>query len=370
MTNLEIGTRGGLRFRDASPPSRADGDLAACRQLLRHGSRTFHAASYLLPRRVRDPATALYAFCRLADDAVDETAGHARGNRAVLADLDYRLQRAYDGNPLPIAADRAFARVVREHRIPLALPAALLDGFRWDAEGRRYETLEELHGYAARVAGTVGTMMAMLMGVRCRQQLARACDLGVAMQLSNIARDVGEDARAGRLYLPLSWLREAGIAPDDWLSRPTHCGALGGVVERLLREADLLYDRAEAGISRLPRTCRPGIHTARFLYAGIGDQVRRRRLDSVSGRAVVPASRKARLLARGLASAAMPPVDNAAPPLPAAAFLVEAAAAAPPAAAPDPTGLTSWAYWLLDLFAQLERRERAGPGDAVAVAEE
>ena len=241
--------QGEARAGDAAPPSRVDGDLHACRQLLRHGSRTFHAASYLLPRRVREPATALYAFCRLADDAVDHAVGDAAANGEVLADLDFRLQRAYAGNPLPIPADRAFARVVREHRIPLALPAALLEGFRWDAEGRRYETLEELHAYAARVAGTVGTMMAMLMGVRCRRQLARACDLGVAMQLSNIARDVGEDARARRLYLPLAWLREAGIEPDAWLSDPVHSPALGNVLERLLREADLLYGRAEASIS-------------------------------------------------------------------------------------------------------------------------
>lgn len=350
----------------APPPSRADGDLIACRQLLRHGSRTFYAASYLLPRRIREPATALYAFCRLADDAVDESGASA----AALADLDYRLWRAYAGNPLAIAADRAFARVVHQHNIPPALPGALLEGFRWDAEGRRYETLEELHDYAARVAGTVGTMMAMLMGVRCRQQLARACDLGVAMQLSNIARDVGEDARAGRIYLPLAWLREAGIDPQDWLAAPSHSAVLGAVIERLLREADRLYDRAEAGISRLPWGCRPGIHAARFLYAGIGDQVRRRRFDSVSGRAVVPAARKARLLTRGLFSAAMAPADSAAPPLPATAFLVEAAAAAPPAVAWRSASLSGWAYWLLDLFAQLERRERAMPGTAVAIAEE
>ena len=351
---------------NAAPPSWIDGDLAACRELLRHGSRTFHAASYLLPRRVREPATALYAFCRLADDAVDQTGATAD----VLTDLDHRLRRAYAADPVPVAADRAFSRVVREHRIPVALPAALLEGFRWDAEGRRYETLEELQAYAARVAGTVGTMMAMLMGVRDRRQLARAADLGVAMQLSNIARDVGEDARAGRLYLPLSWLREAGVDPDAWLAAPLHSEALGRVVERLLREADRLYGRAEAGIARLPRTCRPGIHAARFLYAGIGDQVRRRRLDSVSGRAVVPAARKARLLARGLLSAALQRDDNAAPPLPATVFLVDAAAAAPPAAATYPAGRGRWAYWLLDLFAQLERRERAMPGGAMAAVEE
>lgn len=328
--------------------------MADCRALLQHGSRTFYAASFLLPRDVREPATALYAFCRLADDAVDETgAGHG-----ALTDLTDRLDRACAGRPLPIAADRAFARAVRDHAIPSVLPAALLEGFRWDADGRRYETLDDLYDYAARVAGTVGTMMAMLMGVRSRSQLARAADLGVAMQLSNIARDVGEDARAGRLYLPLSWLREAGIDPDRWLAAPVHTPALGSVVARLLREADALYARAEAGISRLPRTCRPGIHAARLLYAAIGDQVRRRRLDSVSGRAVVPVSRKAGLLVRGLASVVMPPTDNDAPPLPATAFLVDAAASAP-RPAPAPAGLNGWAHWLLDLFEELERRERS-----------
>jgi phytoene synthase len=348
------------------PRGSGDGDVAACRALLRHGSRTFYAASYLLPRSVRDPATALYAFCRLADDAVDETGA---GPEA-LADLTHRLQRAYAGQPMPDAADRAFARVVRDHAIPVLLPGALLEGFRWDAEGRRYETLEDLQDYAARVAGTVGTMMAMLMGVRCRSQLARAADLGVAMQLSNIARDVGEDARAGRLYLPLSWLREAGIRPDEWLAAPVHTPALGSVVARLLREADLLYGRAEAGISRLPRACRPGIHTARLLYAAIGDQVRRRRLDSVSGRAVVPAARKAALLARGMASAVMPPIENTAPPLAATAFLVEAAAAAPRPVS-SPAGLSGWAHWLLDLFEQLERRERsAAPAATLALPED
>lgn len=344
--------------------SRDGRDMAVCRELLRHGSRSFHAASYLLPHRVRDPATALYAFCRVADDAVDGTADADE----VLVELEYRLGRIYAGRPVAAAADRAFAQVVSEHAIPRSLPAALLEGFRWDAQGRRYETLGALHEYAARVAGSVGTMMAMLMGVRTRSQLARAGDLGVAMQLSNIARDVGEDARAGRLYLPLAWLGEAGIDPDSWLSAPVYTPALGRVVERLLREADHLYDRAEAGISRLPWDCRPGIHAARFLYAGIGDQVRRRKLDSVSGRAVVPAGRKLRLLARALASAAVPPVEDDAPPLAATAFLVEAAASAPPVRRP-PSGITGRVHWLLDLFEELERRERAasvgGPAAAV-----
>lgn len=327
-------------------------DIAECRRLLRHGSRTFHAASYLLPRRVREPATALYAFCRLADDAVD-----VGGGAAALGQLHDRLERAYAGRPLPLAADRAFAAVVRRHGIPSGIPQALLEGFRWDAEGRRYETLEDLHAYAARVAGTVGAMMAMLMGARTPALLARACDLGVAMQLSNIARDVGEDAGMGRVYLPLQWLREAGIDADAWLRDPEYSDALGAVVSRLLDEADRLYRRANAGIAGLPLSCRPGIYAARYLYAAIGHQVRRQRLDSVSSRAVVPVRRKLAWLTRAVVAAGRGAPGAEAPPLAATGFLVRAAAV--PARDVAPSGVRGWGLWLIELFAELERRDRA-----------
>jgi len=331
-------------------------ELAACRALLRGGSRTFHAASYLLPRRIREPAAALYAFCRLADDAVDAEGG----GMAAIGRLRERLARVYDGRPAPIAADRAFAGVVQRFAIPRALPEALLEGFEWDAAGRRYETLAALEDYAARVAGAVGAMMAILMGARAADTLARACDLGVAMQLTNIARDVGEDARAARLYLPLAWLREAGIDPDAWLAAPAFSPALGRVVARLLAAADALYERAGAGIAQLPLDCRPGIEAARRVYAEIGREVERARLDSVSRRAVVPARRKARLLALALAAAVRAPPGRPHAPLEATRFLVEAAAL-PHAAVPIPWwNLYERLVWVIGLFERLERREQVG----------
>jgi phytoene synthase len=269
-------------------------DIDACRALLAGGSRTFYAASFLLPKRVRDPATALYAFCRLADDAVD--LDDDSGN--VVDDLLNRLARAYAGSPEPCAADRAFAQTVRAFDIPKDLPEALIEGFAWDKHSRRYETINDLKAYAVRVAGTVGTMMALLMGVRDRERLARACDLGVAMQLTNIARDVGEDARAGRLYLPLAWLREAGIDPDAWLAKPEFTPALASVIERVLAVAEELYERSETGIAHLPAECRPGIFAARYLYAGIGHEVARNGHNSVSQRARMPAHRKLATLTR------------------------------------------------------------------------
>jgi phytoene synthase len=300
-------------------------DIAACRSQLRTGSRSFHAASLLLPAEVRASATALYAFCRVADDAIDE--GHAR--HSALAGLGARLDAAYAGRPADDPADRAFAHIVAMHHIPREVPEALLEGFAWDAAGRRYETLAEVQDYAARVAGTVGVMMAMLMGVRAQGALARACDLGIAMQLTNIARDVGEDARAGRLYLPLTWLRGAGIDPDDFLARPSFTPALGDIVRRLLASADFLYERGAAGIATLPFGCRPGIDAARRLYAGIGREVERAGGDSVTSRARVPARRKLVALTRSLSASLLPAESESPPPLAAARFLVACAAAAP-----------------------------------------
>jgi len=297
-------------------------DMQTCQTLMRGGSKTFFAASRLLPGRVRAPAIALYAFCRVADDAIDLSSDRD----AALAGLVSRLDAIYAGEPHDHESDRALAEVVRQFQLPKALLLALLEGFAWDAEGRRYETLDDVQAYAARVAGSVGAMMAVVMQARDEQAMARACDLGVAMQLTNIARDVGEDARCGRLYLPLQWLREAGIDPDAWLQRPVFDQRLAEVVARLLQTADELYRRSEHGIAYLPRDCRPAIHAARLVYAEIGRALEQLGLDSVNHRAVVPGRRKLVLLARASSAALLAPADPTvcAPALAATQFLVSA----------------------------------------------
>ena len=268
-------------------------DHAACRALLANGSKTFMLASFLLPWRARDPAIALYAFCRQADDAVD-----VADNSGALEHLRDRLDAIYAGRPSNSPADRAFADAVAQFAIPRALPLALLEGFEWDIAGRRYRTIEDLEAYAARVAGAVGAMMALTMRVDDAPTLARACDLGVAMQLTNIARDVGEDARMGRVYLPLDWLAAEGVDPDGFLAAPAYSDAIGRVVTRLLDRAEQFYRSADYGVARLPSACRPAIRAARLLYAEIGRAVERNGLDSVSQRAYAPMSRKIVLAAR------------------------------------------------------------------------
>ncbi len=340
-----------------SSPDKAD--LAACRTLMRGGSRSFFAAGLLLPKRVYEPATALYAFCRLADDAIDDAAG----KQAALAQLRARLDRAYAGAPHDIPADRAFAAVASAHAMPRALPEALLEGFAWDSENRRYEDLPALQDYAARVAGSVGAMMAVLMGVRTPAALARACDLGIAMQLTNIARDIGEDARAGRLYLPLAWLRSENIDPDAFLAHPAFSPALGRLTKRLIEAADFLYARAIPGIDHLPAACRPGIRAAGLIYAEIGKTLAATGYDSITSRAHVLTRRKAALLARSL-TALLPRADTAAAPaLAAARYLVDAASA--PAMLPQRIRrlgpIESRAHWVLDLFERLQQQELGTP---------
>lgn len=320
--------------------------------MIRDGSKTFYTASLLLPQRVCDASRALYGFCRVADDLVDGS----KDSRAAVDTLLSRLDRIYRAEPENEPADRAFADVALRFAIPREIPEALIEGFAWDASGRRYETLDDLHAYAVRVAGTVGAMMSLVMQVRDPSAIARACDLGVAMQLTNIARDVGEDARNGRLYLPLAWLRDEGLDADSFIAAPHASAALTRILRQLLAEADRLYDRSLAGIAMLPAACRPSIHAARLLYAGIGRAVEQNGHDSVSRRAVVPTPRKLALLAQAVTASLSAAPASTAPALASAQFLVDAVGSAGQPIHP-PRTFDERAQWLTDLFTRLERQQ-------------
>ena len=328
-------------------------DLEHCRNVIRTGSLSFHAASKLLPTSVRDPALALYAFCRLADDEVDE--GFEKGKAVI--ELQERLDLAYAGTPRNGPEDRAFAAIVEQFDMPRALPEALLEGLAWDAVERRYHTLSDVRMYSSRVASAVGAMMCVLMRVRDGDALARACDLGVAMQLTNIARDVGEDARAGRIYLPLDWLADEGMNVDDFFAAPEATPEVRRMVKRLLSEARRLYIRSEAGIGALPVGARTGIFAARYIYDGIGGALRRNNHDSINFRARTTKAQKIKLIGKaGLRAAATIALPRSpiifAKPLAEVAFLVDATAHKSTAPVTRMDGL-------MDVMAELRARELA-----------
>ncbi len=327
-------------------------DLAACKQLIRHGSHSFFLASTVLPKRIAIPATALYAFCRIADDLIDEQGDYGAAEcDAAIKELSSRLDNIYAQTPSDQPEDRALAEVVSTFNIPRSMPDALIEGLAWDNTGRRYETLSELYDYAARVAGCVGAMMSLIMGRSDLRAMARACDLGVAMQLTNISRDIGADARMGRLYIPRSWFREVGMDPDEWLANPKEDPRIAQMCARLLHLADVLYRRADSGVSLLPMGCRPGIRAARLIYSDIGNTINAMDYMTVEKRAVVPIWRKLMLLA--WAPLSMPWRETAdlhqrldQPPLPETRYLLNDV---------DEIPHTFRMEWLVNLFMSLEK---------------
>lgn len=280
-------------------------DILACRGWIAKHSKSFYLSSLLLPRRVRHAAWALYAFCRRADDAVDAVGEPMARGRARVTALGRRLAEVYDRASLvpddPI--DRAYSLVARGYGIPRALPEELLAGLATDLQDTRYRGWEDLYLYCFRVASTVGLMMTRIMGWSRADAFLRAADLGIAMQLTNIARDVGEDARLGRVYLPDELLDACGTSRARVLTAATAKvadAALREAVRRLLERATIHYLAADRGIPLLPRPCRLAIAASRHIYAAIGEDLASRDHDPLVRRAGTSLPRKLALVARSL----------------------------------------------------------------------
>ncbi len=272
------------------------------RQSIQAGSKSFFAAARIFDQPTRESAYLLYAWCRHCDDQIDQQElGHGRSpaapgsGRERLEQLELQTRRALAGEPIEDPAFRGLGRVVERHAIPHHLPFELLEGFRMDVERRTYPTLDDSLRYCYHVAGVVGVMMGHVMGVENEETLDRAADLGLAFQMTNIARDVMDDARAGRLYLPLDWLAEAGVAPAEVMRRRSR-GAVFEVVRRFLVEADRYYRSSQEGIARLRPRHAWAIAAARRVYRDIGRLVLARGRRAWDQRPVVGLPRKLWLL--------------------------------------------------------------------------
>ena len=282
--------------------------IEAAAEAIRVGSKSFAAAARLFDRPTRESAVMLYAWCRHCDDVVDGQEGGFATPDASPEDAAERLARleadtlaALRGEPPAVPAFAALAAVARRHALPAGLPLQHLAGFRMDVEGRRYDTIADTLDYAYHVAGVVGVMMAHVMGVRDERVLDRASDLGLAFQLTNIARDIVDDARAGRVYLPTEWLAEADIPPSE-LAEPRHRPALARVAARLLDAAEPYYASASLGIAALPPRAAWAVATAHGVYRRIGVEVRAKGERAWDERVSTGRMRKVGLALRGAAS--------------------------------------------------------------------
>src|SRR5690606_18505823 len=195
-------------------------ELAAhAAQTIQAGSKSFAMAARLFDPPTRRSVMLLYTWCRHCDDQVDGQQlgrGRYQTDDHVLHALEVATRRACAGKPTREPAFAALQAVVHAHEIPERFLVEHLQGFAMDVRGHRYQTQDDTLTYCYHVAGVVGLMMAWIMGVRDEATLDRACDLGIAFQLTNIARDIVEDAGIGRCYLPAAWLRELGFDPDTF----------------------------------------------------------------------------------------------------------------------------------------------------------
>lgn len=256
-----------------------------CQTMIENGSKSFSLASRLFDEKTREAACFLYGWCRYVDDAIDEVEDVSK-QKQVLEQIREETENAFCGNLSENIVFQALSRVAREYEIPSFYALELLEGMRMDVENQRYGELKDLSLYCYRVAGCVGLMMSHVMGVSTGEALQNASDLGIAMQLTNIARDVMTDARMGRNYLPMAWLREVEMQEKDILN-PAFRVSIAYLVRRLLREAESRYQSGIEGLKFLPWRSALAVSMAICVYRKIGHKVESRREKAWDSRTIV-----------------------------------------------------------------------------------
>lgn len=268
----------------------------------RYHSRTFSLAARLLPRAVQMPVATLYLFCRRVDSIADQRVLEVGPEAALdeVREVRLRLDRTLDGHPpTDEVLWRRLAEVDAEYDLAPSPLYELIDGAVWDLKDRPIESLEDLINYSNLVGGSVGAMMLpFLAGDDRHGELEPAARrLGIAMQITNIVRDVGEDiADLDRVYLPSDWMREHGVTRQALAdgNRPDGYPAL---LERVMTAAETRYRESFSGVAALPFRSRVGIRAAARMYREILNEVRANGYDNLSRRAYVSMGRKLMLVA-------------------------------------------------------------------------
>ena len=269
-----------------------------CRQVQKAHSRTYYFSTQFFPPHVRPRVHALYAFMRYADEIVDNPGVTSLGEQLEgLRAFELETMAAVAGEPVANPVLRAYADTVRKSGIEPAHIAAFMESMKMDTRVFRYATYRDLEVYTYGSAAVVGLMMCRVLGVEDRRADPHAEALGVAMQLSNFLRDMAEDWRRGRVYLPLEDLERFGYREGDLAA-----GVVDGRFVALMRfqidRARELYAFSEEGIRYIPPGRRWPVVVARELYAGILGRIEARGYDVFSGRAETSRPRKLLVAAR------------------------------------------------------------------------
>jgi phytoene synthase len=265
---------------------------AHCMNIMKENSKSFYFASRTLPEDQRNSVAALYAFCRLVDDIVDESGKKQENINSILDALKSSISLFSTGVKTDHLILRAFIDTVQRYAIPVKYMHELIEGVRMDLTKKEYSTNQELDLYCYRVASTVGLMMVhIFMKNPTPAILARASDLGLAMQLTNILRDIKEDFGKGRVYLPLETRNTYNVTLSD-IESDNMSENFKDLLKYEIERTKGIYKVAELGIKELPNEVQNTIMVSSKVYGDILNQIKRNKYQILTKRAVVSKKRK------------------------------------------------------------------------------
>ncbi len=277
-----------------------------CRAITKKHAKTFYMATRFLPNQKQRSIFAIYGLCRYLDDLVDETEDLVQQKKINDTEVTSRLEAfriklistyrgVEHGNPVLLS----FADVLNVHKISLELPLTLLDGVKMDLSKNRYSTFEELYEYSYKVASVVGLMTSEVFGYDDPKALNHAIDLGIAMQLTNILRDVGEDLDKNRIYLPKEDLDTFNVTEDE-LFEKKYTDRFVNLMKFQIKRARDFYKSAEEGISMLKKDSRLPVMLAKENYSRILNKIEENDYRVFHQRAYLNSSEKLSVLPKVL----------------------------------------------------------------------
>ncbi|MEQ9034832.1 squalene/phytoene synthase family protein [Gracilimonas sp.] len=275
-----------------------------CRHITKKHAKTFYMATRFLPNEKQRGIFAIYGLCRYLDDLVDEAEDLIHNKKITIDQVDERLEMfkqrlidVYDGRIVDDPILTAFSDTLKKYKISMELPFLLMDGVKTDLVKSRFRNFEEVYDYSYKVASVVGLMTSEVFGYVDSKALDYAVDLGIAMQLTNILRDVGEDLRRGRIYIPQNELKTFGITESELFSY-TLDEKFRSLMEFQIKRAREYYSKADLGISLLSSDSRLPVYLARHNYGRILDKIEENNYNVFDHRAYLNYTEKLSILPR------------------------------------------------------------------------
>jgi phytoene synthase len=282
---------GKTSIKNADQPITLENAYQYCREISRHHAKTFYLASLFLPKKQQNPIFAIYALLRTVDDLVDMAEEKMTNGQItkeeiqrLLTDWKSRLKECYDGKVSNDPILMAWQDTLKSFSIPIEYPLDLMDGVAMDIDFKPFETFDELYVYCYKVASVVGLMTSEIFGYKDKRALQHAIELGIAMQLTNILRDVGEDIDRGRIYLPLEDLRRFNYSTNEFMQKSNNEN-FRNLIKFQIERAREYYRSSEKGIPMLEKHSRFAVGISSINYCNILTAIEKNAYDVFSKRA-------------------------------------------------------------------------------------